>query len=68
MTKKTLSSANNYFIVKHGSGHAAGLSKNGICYRVGDDGEIVPVVYGDEYALLFDGRTAVRSGQTLIII
>ena len=65
MTGKRISSADNYFIFPYSDGHAVGVSKNGVCYRVDESGELIPVISGDEFAVLFDGSKAVRRGQTI---
>ena len=62
MTGKRLAAADNYFIFPRSDGHAVGISKNGVCYRVDDNGEVLPVVFGDEFTLLYDATKVVRRG------
>ena len=68
MIIKDLPSADDYFIFPHGEGHAIGFSKNGICYRLSESGEQIPVIYGDEFTAVYGEKRAVRNRQTIQII
>lgn len=65
MTAKKLISADNYFLFPCGGVQAVGVSKNGVCYRLSDSGELIPIAYGDEVASLYGEVIAVRRGQTV---
>ena len=68
MTLKRLAVADNYFIFPFSDGHSVGVSKNGICYRIDESGELIPTVCGDELTVLHNGKTAVRKAQKISII
>lgn len=68
MSVKRLVGADEYFIFPYSTGHAAGVSKNGICYRVDESGELIPIVCGDEFTILHNGKKAVRKAQKISII
>ncbi len=68
MSIKRLAVADNYFIFPYSGGHAVGVSKNGVCCRIDESGELIPTVCGDQFTILHNGKIAVRKAQKISII
>ncbi|MBO4572897.1 MAG: hypothetical protein J5762_03945 [Clostridia bacterium] len=60
MTYKSLPAADSYFMFLSGGTEYVGLSKNGVCYKVDTDGQMIPLRFCDELIPLYQGAVASR--------
>ena len=65
---KTLKDADGYFFTGISGTNEVGFSKNGVCFRIDESGEVVPIAYGDEANVILRNVVAVRRGQKIILV
>lgn len=66
--KTSLQKADNYSLILVDGNMLAVFSINKTCYRRDVDGTLTPIAFGDEVAMLYGGKIAVRQGQNVKII